>query len=71
MKSNSHVPEVSRIIVTDKLPTKDRVNVPSLTIIGVAALILGLGISRYLERHTQAAPFTSLSDGAVEEDWSM
>jgi hypothetical protein len=71
MKNITHPPEMTRIMMTEKSPTKGRVDIPRLTIVGITALILGLGIALYLKRDTQGARFSSLSDGAVEEDWSM
>jgi hypothetical protein len=71
MKDITHVPEVTRIAMTEKLSPKDRVNVPRLTILGITALVLGLGITLYLERYTQWARFCPSLDGTLEEDWSM
>lgn len=64
--TNITLPEVTRIAMTEKLSSKDRVNVPRLTILGITALILGLGITLYLEKQTQGARFSSSTDNAAE-----
>jgi hypothetical protein len=68
---NITLPEVTRIVLTEKSSPTDRDKVASLTIVGVTALVLGLGITFYLERHTQRARFSPSSAGTLEEDWSM
>jgi hypothetical protein len=71
MKNITYLPEVTHIMLTEKSSPTARDNVASLTIVFVTALVLGLGITFYWERHSQWARFSPSSAGTLEEDWSM